>query len=182
METHDLPVPAGALFVDLPNITLGPAGTRRRKIVFRKLTAVTEPALKGTVMVHQGVYVKWEGNYTGVRALRQSMGSLGDEAILRNGRDIDSYLISDIWASVIGYQNALLKRGQFEFPLRVRHVLVSGDAGYARTYESMRKLYGNDLDLHLTVYAWRGTLGKELKNFANQVRYLDDIPGIWVWK
>ena len=60
----------------------------------------------------------------------------------------------------------------------MKHVLVSGDAGYLRAYRSILDVYGDSIELVLEVYSWKSALSEDMRKFASRIHYLDDIPGL----
>lgn len=173
-------LPGSALFIDVPN-TLGFGGGKDPfhwrplierlvdEIVNTRLTTATAYAFTSTeARVAQGWLIRM---FTVLNA-----NGLAFEC--RDAKDVDSWIMNDIWKSVVAYERHLVSRQLYDLPFKMRHVLVSGDGGYLRTYRDIRALYGDELDLELIVYSWRGGLNHELERVASEVRYLDDIPGL----
>ncbi len=101
--------------------------------------------------------------------------------IARANKDIDSLIVNDMWKSVVNFEKSTLeKAGMDVYPLQMRFVLFSGDGDYLDTYDAIQDAFGERLELELIVYAWREKLNTVLRRMASEVRYLDDIPDLFL--
>lgn len=178
--------PASAIFVDMPNVIMGGEQQIRKVIVWRALmkAILNNNDLSGTDVRHAAVYSrnKFEANEAVMsfkRVLETYQEKAYVQAAVQEAKDTDSLTISDMWESVIEYQQSLIARsGRLQFPLQVRHILVSGDGGYLRAYQGLSRVYGECLQRELIIYSWRASLNRRLARVANKVYFLDDIPGL----
>jgi hypothetical protein len=86
-------------------------------------------------------------------------------------KDVDVHITNDIWRSCAHFTRNCSQRRT------LRHVLVSGDGDYLRSYEHIRKEFGDLLDLQLHIYSWRDKCNGRAHAHGT-VYYLDDLPGI----
>jgi hypothetical protein len=86
-------------------------------------------------------------------------------------KDVDVHITNDIWRSCAHFTRGISHRRE------LRHILVSGDGDYLRSYEDIRKEFGDRLDLQLYIYSWRDKCNGRAHAFG-EVHYLDDLPGI----
>ncbi|MDO8623796.1 MAG: hypothetical protein Q7R54_00340 [bacterium] len=177
--------PASAIFVDVPNVELGglksPELTRRR-LNWRVLgEAILQEDIPGTLLERVGAYAKTYGDAQSIahwlERISLTFGQAGFSIIPRYGKDVDSWIMNDIWESVVAHEQKSILNERLWYPLQIRHILVSGDGGYLRTYKSLWKTFGDHLELELVVYAWRNGLNDELEAFATKVHCLDEMAG-----
>ncbi|MBP7741181.1 MAG: hypothetical protein KA104_00625 [Candidatus Pacebacteria bacterium] len=177
--------PASAIFVDIPNVASSRVDGRKRRIVWSALAKaiLDNNDLQDTNIRYTAVYSQYKREADVVASLigpvMRTRLPTYVEAVTRTDKDIDSLIMNDIWQSVVGHQQSTIVRsGRLQFPLQIRHILVSGDAGYLRAYKGLAQVYGDYLQRELIVYSWRDSLNHEFATVANQIHFLDDIPGL----
>ena len=181
----DSPRPGGAVFIDVPNIRTGEDGSRI--INWSSLAQEIAPHFQDTTLVYAGAYVttrqKWHNMGGWISRMQQTLKGCGYETAMRYGSDIDSWIINDMWKSIFRYQQHLIaEEGKLSFPLRMRYVLISGDRGYLRFFDSINEeLTREGVELELIVYSWRDSLSEALTRYAHEIYYLDDIADILVF-
>lgn len=175
--------PASSIFIDIPNVA-SPGTGRRKRLVWSALakTMLDNGDLQETKLGHIAAYSQYRQEALQVArifgTIFRTRYSTFVQAVTRVDKDIDSLIMNDIWQSVVTHQQSTIARlGSLQFPLQVRHIIASGDAGYLRAYEGLRSVYKESLECELIVYSWRGSLSHEYARAANQIHYLDDIPG-----
>lgn len=179
-DTSDTEI-LGAIFVDMPNVSYKQA--TMQKISWRTLLRHVRTREFGeTPVIHGGLYAI-KGREAEAGSERRHLDAQFErdqyELHVRIAKDIDSWIVNDIWMSVAKAQERVIEKNQaLVYPLRMRHVLVSGDVGYLRAYRSLLDVYGPNLEIELTVYTWESNMSNELARFANRVRFLDNIPGL----
>ena len=174
-----------SIFVDVPNVynyfdTLHPRPRwdALEREIDRQLELAPELYLKNVVAYthdkSQGAAVA--GHLT---QLRRELYRTGFEVVTRVGHDIDSLIINDIWMTTVSaYQGLFAKHEAVTLPVKIHHILVSGDRGYLRAYESIKAAFGpGEIDITFDVISWRGHLSADLARHAESVTYLDDVPG-----
>lgn len=177
--------PASAIFVDIPNVAFPGIDRKRRRIVWTALAKaiLDNNDLQDTAMRYMAVYSQNKRDAEIAASLvgpvMRTRSHTYVQAVTRTDKDIDSLMMNDIWQSVVQHQQSSIARsGRLQFPLKVRHILVSGDAGYLRAYRGLDKVYGENLERELIVYSWRDRLSHEFASVANRIHFLDDIPGL----
>ena len=86
------------------------------------------------------------------------------------GKDIDVFITNDIWRSCVHFQHRGFRA--------VRHILVSGDGDYLRSYEHIRAEFGDALDVQLYIYSWKTKCNARAPELGTVI-YLDDLAGIF---
>ena len=168
-----------AVFIDVPNIRTQ-QGHAIPILWGRLIQTIDREELRGTFPVHMGAYAgvttEAEQVSTWFTGLKSSLLKLGVNAYGRADKDIDSWIINDIWLSVMKTQiRAIEKTNKLSFPFIMRHVLVSGDGGYLRAYDSLLETMGECVEIDLVVYSWNRSLHPQLRDRASHVVYLDDL-------
>jgi hypothetical protein len=166
---------ACAIFVDKPNME---GGSRRPRHVdwHRLFNHVIEHHVGSAPVIHNSIYGitseepsenrtnKW------FRELEDLFSDLGLLLRLRVGKDIDSWIMSDIWKAVIQ---------TFERPhvgkRRLRCILLSGDGGYLYGLNTIIEKFGAELEIELIVYSWKASLHNRYLEQAAKIEYLDDV-------
>jgi uncharacterized LabA/DUF88 family protein len=174
-------LPGSALFIDLPNLLRGQKSYR--DINWPQLVGKLTDELLDTRLTRACAYAKSHSEAQTAQGWLERMLMVlhvnGIDIAMCGDKDIDPILMSDIWESVTLYVEHQRSYEVAEFPLQMRHVLVSGDGDYLRAYRGMYKAYDpDDLELELVVYAWRDHVHSDLLKVARRVYYLDDIPNL----
>lgn len=164
----------------MPNITIRDTGGYRI-LPWASLTRRLFEELEGTEPGWAAAYATlWEDGKLAQGWLERTVETFrihGFTLDTRLAKDVDSWIVNDIWSTVVWHQQRLIHTEQkLSFPLKMRHVLVSGDGGYLRAYQSLARVYGPDeLELQLIVCSWRDSLSRELLEYADTVILLDDL-------
>lgn len=170
-----------AVFIDMPNIDY--LNHDHHPVNWALLVEqIDRDDIEGTIPVHAGAYASVHSDSNALAGmltrLKRQFYKLGFDVESRQGKDIDSWIINDIWMSVGKTQQAIIERDEvLHLPFRMRHILVSGDGGYMRAYRSLAQTYEEDLEIELVVYSWRNQLHRDLEARASKVVYLDDLEG-----
>ncbi len=184
-------LPGSALFIDVPNVLHG--SVRKTRINWRVLTAyIAERDLQQTKLIHAGAYARnrsegeapsrWldEALY---RRRKQHTRTCTVEATRRDGKDVDSWIMNDMWmATTLYHLYEFMAHEETFYPFKMKYVLVSGDGGYLRSFRNLEKAYGDHMLQRVIVYAWRDHLSGQLREFVGEdrIRYLDEIPGVQI--
>lgn len=165
-----------AVFIDMPNVR-----PKEGKINWNVLAQhIQKNELVGTLPIHLGAYASYYGQSVATlnsfNQLRLIIKDAGFGVYERIGKDIDSWIMNDIWMSINRVQIELIaEQGCLTLPLSIKHILLSGDGGYLRSYHSLYDTFGNDIDIELVVYSWKDLLHGDLEKYASKVVYLDDL-------
>lgn len=168
-----------AIYIDMPNVER--RGDERLHIRWPRLFEEIEKELAGTKLIHAGAYSGvWsspserQAHY--LDSLGKEFGRQGFEFHTREAKDIDSWIVNDLWMSVARTQELTIREKEvLIYPLRLKHILVSGDGGYLRAYRSLKKVYEQDLEIEVVVFAWRNGVNQAFHELPARIVYLDDI-------
>jgi hypothetical protein len=78
--------------------------------------------------------------------------------------------VNDIWRSFAHFSQQGARQ--------IRHVLMSGDRDFARTYDHARTEY-QDIRIQLIICSWRSACSSAYTHMEHtDILFLDDIPGL----
>jgi hypothetical protein len=169
-----------SIFIDLPNLLQG-AAHAHHGMSWRLLCEAIIREVDERRFISAAAYAQNQASAQvasgWIERMMTTLGLNGFDVMERYGKDIDAWIMSDVWKSVVHMEHRVaMAQEAYAVPMRMRHVLVSGDGGYLRTYRDIKRVYGDDLSLELIVFSWRSSLSDVLQRYADKVLYLDDIP------
>lgn len=105
----------------------------------------------------------------GAQHLKIKEVTLGTKPSERS-KDVDTLIVNDIWRSFAHFSRQGARQ--------VRHVLMSGDRDFARTYMHARAEYP-DMRIQLIICSWSSNCSPAYARMeGTDILFLDDIPGL----
>lgn len=176
-----------ALYIDVPNIIIrGNSAEGRARFALTQIhwSSLVSQML-GTLGTERHVCVGAAYVLVGkdnphradrIPTLRAGLGPhCGAIDVIGTRGDVDSKIVIDMWADIIGLSRELGRKGH-PFPHDLTILLASGDHIYANAVERMRDTFLDQLNLRLHVFSWDHNLSGVLRAASQHVTILDQDP------
>jgi hypothetical protein len=126
---------------------------------------------RGSKILHQAIYRSPEGSDSSKDKDVQEVWVKHGYMFEGHTKDIDSWISSDLW------QKCLEATDNPEIG-DLRIVLGSGDVDFLRPLKRIKERLGATRKITIVVVSWKYKVSRDLLEFADEFRFLDDIPNL----